>query len=411
MKFRYPNQTQLHRKRKVIGILLLLVVMVHVAGRKPADLLYELTAQMLPVLTYEKEFGSNSGSYAASYEVPEWFYEDEAVTNGDTAMYETLRDEASLDQNALPQEEGSEQDRNREDVLQAAAFSVNQSVGTAYTREQLSDREFLTSRIFVVDSNTSMSAEELDPANLLDTDVSLPELSEPDHVVQADVGTANDTIAAASNESLSYKVLIYHTHGSESFADSRAGMKEDTVIGVGGYLAELLNEQYHIPTYHDETLYDVIDGQLDRSRAYENAYEGISRILSENPSIEVVIDLHRDGVDEETHLVTEVNGKPTAKIMFLNGVSRSNMNGEIDYLHNPNKLMNLAFSFQMYLAGKEMYGDYVRKIYVRSLRYNLHAMPRATLIEAGAQNNTIEEEKNAMEPLAAILNQVLRGGE
>ena len=93
---------------------------------------------------------------------------------------------------------------------------------------------------------------------------------------------------------------------------------------------------------------------------------------------------------------------------FLNGVSRSNLNGEIDYLENPNKLSNLAFSFQLYLAGKEAYGDFVRKIYVRSLRYNLHVMPRATLIEAGAQNNTLEEEKNAMEPLAAMLDKVLR---
>ena len=121
----------------------------------------------------------------------------------------------------------------------------------------------------------------------------------------------------------------------------------------------------------------------------------------------MVIDLHRDGVDEETHLVTEVNGKQTAKIMFLNGVSRSNMNGEIEYLKNPNKLTNLAFSFQMYLTGKEHYGDYVRKIYVRSLRYNLHLLPRTALIEVGAQNNTLEEEKNAMEPLAAILYKVL----
>ena len=61
----------------------------------------------------------------------------------------------------------------------------------------------------------------------------------------------------------------------------------------------------------------------------------------------------------------------------------------------------------MYLTGKEYYGDYVRKIYVRSYRYNLHLLPRTTLIEVGAQNNTVQEEKNAMEPLAAILDKVL----
>ncbi len=30
-----------------------------------------------------------------------------------------------------------------------------------------------------------------------------------------------------------YKVLIYHTYGSETFADSRPGVIEDTVIGLG----------------------------------------------------------------------------------------------------------------------------------------------------------------------------------
>ena len=184
-------------------------------------------------------------------------------------------------------------------------------------------------------------------------------------------------------------------------------MQEDTIVGVGSYLASILEGKYGIPVYHDTTAYDVIDGVLDRNKAYENAYSSISKILEENPSIEVVIDLHRDGVDEDTHLVTDIDGKKTAKIMFLNGVSRSNMNGEIEYLKNPHKLANLAFSFQLYLKGKEYYGDYVRKIYVKSLRFNLHVMPRATLIEAGAQNNTLEEEKNAMEPLAAILNEVL----
>ena len=71
-------------------------------------------------------------------------------------------------------------------------------------------------------------------------------------------------------------------------------------------------------------------------------------------------------------------------------------------------LCDLQVLFPIYnCQTPEHYGDYVRKIYVRSLRYNLHVMPRATLIEVGAQNNTLEEEKNAMEPLAAILDKVL----
>lgn len=369
-KYQYSGNIKKSNKKRFAVLALLVLWFLCFPPEENEDIFLKMTAQMIPLLTYEQEYGNPEVDYAADYQVPDWFYEDESEepVNGDIIMEALETEDSGTDNSVTTLADGTG--------------------GTTYTREQLKDADFLLSKIFVVDSNTSMTQEELDIGNLLDTDLTVEGLEQ-------------------TGDNREYKILIYHTHGSESFADSREGKKEDTIIGVGSYLTQILEEQYGIAVYHDETAYDVIDGVLDRSKAYENAYNSVSKILKENPSIEVVIDLHRDGVDEETHLVTEVNGKPTAKIMFLNGVSRSNMNGEIAYLKNPNKLTNLAFSFQMYLTGKEYYGDYVRKIYVRSLRYNLHLLPRTTLIEAGAQNNTLEEEKNAMEPLAAILDKVL----
>lgn len=369
-KYQYSGNIKKSNKKRFAVLALFILWFLCFPPEENEDIFLKMTAQMIPLLTYEQEYGNPEVDYAADYQVPDWFYEDEneEPVNGDIIM-EELETEDGVTENSVT----------------TLADGAN---GTTYTREQLSKSDFLLSKIFVVDGNTSMTKEELDIGNLLDTDLTVEGLKQ-------------------TGEKREYKVLIYHTHGSESFADSREGKKEDTIVGVGSYLTKILEEQYGIAVYHDETAYDVIDGVLDRSKAYENAYNNVSKILKENPSIEVVIDLHRDGVDEETHLVTEVNGKRTAKIMFLNGVSRSNMNGEIGYLKNPNKLSNLAFSFQMYLTGKEHYGDYVRKIYVRSLRYNLHLLPRTALIEVGAQNNTLEEEKNAMEPLAAILDKVL----
>lgn len=373
-KNNYGAKRQLNKPRIAVCILLLGWLLVKEPFNQ-SDVIFEIHSQMLPLLTYEQEYGNPQIDYATDYQVPEWFYEDEdeLPANGDIVTMEEER--AYVD----------------------ADISLSQGInGTTFTREQLGNSDFLLNKIFVVDANTNMTEEELSLTNLLDQDLSIKNLK-----------GATMASADATEQRKEYKVLIYHTHASESFVDSREGHPEDTIVGVGAYLKELLENQYGIAVYHDTTTYDVIDGVLDRSKAYENSYNGVSKILAENPSIEVVIDLHRDGVDEDTHLVTEINGKQTAKIMFLNGVSRSNMNGDIAYLENPNKLTNLAFSFQLYLAGKEHYGDYVRKIYVRSLRYNLHIMPRATLIEVGAQNNTLQEEKNAMEPLAAILDKVL----
>lgn len=364
-------EKKLNRKRLAVLAIVILWLLCKVPFTKEEDWLMKITAQMVPLLTYEEEYGNPNIDYAANYEVPDWFYEDE--------------NEDSIGADGVMEEEQKNVEIKKDSVT-TLADGIN---GIMYDREQLASADFLLNKIFSVDGNTSMTTEELDIKNLMDKDLTVEGIDK-------------------SEISKEYKVLIYHTHGSESFADSREGVKEDTIIGVGDYLAELLSDKYGMKVYHDETAYDIIEGMLDRSKAYENAYKGVTKILEENPSIEVVIDLHRDGVDEETHLVTDVNGKRTAKIMFLNGVSRTDMNGDIEYLKNPNKLANLAFSFQMCITGREHYGDYIRKIYVRSYRYNLHLRPRTTLIEVGAQNNTIEEEKNAMEPLAAILDKVLR---
>jgi len=178
---------------------------------------------------------------------------------------------------------------------------------------------------------------------------------------------------------------------------------------VGAYLATLLRDTYGYNVIHVTDTFDIVDGKLDRNQAYTFAQERISQILEENPSVEVVIDLHRDGVPEGKRLVTNVNGKETAKIMFFNGLSRTNKNGEISYLPNPYIKENLAFSLQMMLESKKYYPDLARTIYLRGYRYNLHLRPKTLLVECGAQTNTVQEEMNAMEPLADILNKVLTG--
>ena len=63
----------------------------------------------------------------------------------------------------------------------------------------------------------------------------------------------------------------------------------------------------------------------------------------------------------------------------------------------------------MYLLGQAYYPDYFRRIYVNAYRYCLHERGKSMLIEAGAQTNTFEEVKNAMEPLADLLDKLLKG--
>ena len=252
-------------------------------------------------------------------------------------------------------------------------------------REQLADFNYLLNNFFVVDPTTTALESQINAEALLGKDMKLEK--DPENP----------------------QILIYHTHSQEGFANSVEGDTSTTVIGVGDYLAELLQERYGYQVLHITDTFDIVDGQLDRSAAYNYAEPVISQALQEHPTIEIVIDLHRDGVDASKHLVTEVNGKQTAQVMFFNGLSRTNQNGEISYLPNPYIQDNLAFSFQLEYLAKQYYPGYTRCIYLKGYRYNLHLRPRSLLLEVGAQTNTVEEAKNAMEPFADLLYKVLNG--
>ena len=251
--------------------------------------------------------------------------------------------------------------------------------------EKFQDFDFVMRNFYTVDKTTSINSEQLNAPALLEMDMRMQ----------------------GNNEQP--QILIYHSHSQEEFIDSVPGDPSTTIVGVGDYLTTLLRDTYGYNVIHVTDTFDIVDGKLDRDKAYTYAQERISRILEENPSVEVVIDLHRDGVSGNKRLVTNIDGKETAKIMFFNGLSRTKQNGEISYLPNPYIQENLAFSLQMMLETKKYYPDIARTIYLRGYRYNLHLRPKALLVECGAQTNTVQEEMNAMEPLADILNKVLTG--
>ena len=267
------------------------------------------------------------------------------------------------------------------EILYPEADTIQETISP----DLLADPQALLNRFFVVDPNTSVLPGEIDGSTLLGKDLTLPENAEGP------------------------QILIYHTHSQETFADSRPGERADTVIGLGDDLQELLEKQYGYEVLHITEAFDMKEGCLDRSRAYNYAEPVIAAALEEHPSIQVVIDLHRDGVNGSKRLVTEINGKPTAQIMFFNGLSRTKESGELTSLPNPYQAENLAFSFQMEYEAKQYYPGFSRCIYLKGYRYNLHLRPRSVLLEVGAQTNTVEEVKNAMGPFADILHKVLSG--
>lgn len=303
------------------------------------------------------------------------------VANKDHKIKET---EDALTYEMILSQQAKDDERLSEDLETNGAEVVSNVASADISIDKLKDFNYLLSKFYTVDSTTTIGPEQLNAEVLLAKDM---------HIDKNKKGP---------------KVLIFHTHSQEAFVDSKAGDPSTSIVGIGAYLAEKLNE-LGIETLHHDSVYDLINGKLDRSKAYELSEIGVREILNQYPSIEVVIDLHRDGVKDTQHLVTEINGRQTARIMYFNGLSRTKQNGDIAYLHNPYIQDNLSFSLQMQLATESMYPGLARRIYLKGYRYSLHMMPKSLLIEAGAQTNTVEEMKNAMDVLANILNKVLVG--
>ena len=257
--------------------------------------------------------------------------------------------------------------------------------GIVYSMEQLSDFDFLMSKMYTVPKRAKVLESDLVASEMLASDMSL------------------------KGDNSKPQILIYHTHSQEGFVDSVQGDDSTSIVAVGTYLAKILSEVYGYNVIHCTEHFDIKGGSLDRSKAYTYAEYTVEQILEDNPSIEVVLDIHRDGLKEGADkLVTNINGKDTAKIMFFNGVSRSSESGDIDYLYNRYRKENLAFSFQLKLMALQCYPEFTRRNYIDAYQYNMHLRPKSVLVEVGAQNNTLQEELNAMEVLAEVLHRVIK---
>lgn len=352
-------------------------------GRDKESWLSVIAGEIIPLYTYWKE--------KAHYLSEETEYAELTVREEETRTQ--VQEEKPANETEPETEKKKRKEKKKEKKKETQGGETQgETEGSDKARQKaaeldmdaMKDFELLIQNYYTVDMSTTADPAQINAESLLGPDMTM------------------------KGDSKAPQILIYHTHSQEAFIDSVEGDTSTTIVGMGEYLAQLLTENYGYNVIHDTSVFDMVDGQLDRNTAYTLAAEKVSRILEENPSVEVVIDLHRDGLDGQK-MVTEINGKQTAKIMFFNGLSRTARNGIIDYLPNPYISDNLAFSFQLQCKAREYYPDFTRPIYLQSLRYNLHMKPKSLLIEAGSQLNTVEEERNAMEPLADILDMVLQG--
>jgi len=247
-----------------------------------------------------------------------------------------------------------------------------------YTLEQLKDFNFLIKNFYIVDGTTVADSSIFDGERLVNADMTIKQ--------------ANDKP----------QILIFHTHSQEAYRDSRPGVEADTVVGMGELLAKVLREDFNYNVIHDKTYYDVMNGY---NKSYSSAEAGIKKMLDKYPSIEVIIDIHRNSGKEK---IVYINGKETAQVMMFNGLCRDHQ-GPMLKLENPYLEDNLALSLQLQLKSFDLYPGLFERNYLKAYRYNLHFRPKSMLVELGSVNNTVESARNAIVLFAKVLDAVLKG--
>ncbi len=198
-------------------------------------------------------------------------------------------------------------------------------------------------------------------------------------------------------------VLILHTHGTESYektedyTESSAYRTLDTdynVVSVGTYLASLL-EAGGIRVIHDTTMHDY----PSYTGSYNHAREAMEMYLQENPGICMVLDIHRDAVEDATgqmRFTVEADGQAVARLMMVVGTDAGG-------LTHPDWPENMSLAVKLHAQLEKNTPGICRPISFRTQRFNQDLSPGALIVEVGSAGNTRQEALRGVEKLAQAI--------
>lgn len=226
-----------------------------------------------------------------------------------------------------------------------------------------------------------------------------------------DVETALKNEPSVSLAAKGAQVLIIHTHGSEAYLpDDRdfyvptdIQRTEDTnynVVRVGDEIEKVLKEK-GLSVLHERGIYD----SPTYSGSYTRTLEVIAGYLKKNPTIKVVIDVHRDAMTAQDgtiyKTVAQVGGKKAAQVMLVMGTGQSG-------LSHPGWKDNLRLAARIQKQMSEKYPNLARPLNLRKERFNQHATPGSMLVEVGTAANTLEEALAGARMFADAAGEVLK---
>ena len=224
---------------------------------------------------------------------------------------------------------------------------------------------------------------------------------------ETDYKLTNEVLDPTSLEINTNNIIIYQTHSCESYTASekyqykqtgnfRTTDKNFSVIRVGRELTNQL-KSYGYNVIHDENYHDY----PSYTGSYTSSLDTVTKLLEENKDTDIVIDVHRDAVGDNTYAPTvKIGDEYAAQIMFVVGGNGSS-------IPHPEWQQNLKFAIKVQQKANELYPGLFRPIILRESGYNQQVSKAASLIEVGATGNTLDQCLVSMKYLAKVLDEVL----
>ena len=207
------------------------------------------------------------------------------------------------------------------------------------------------------------------------------------------------------------KVLITHTHATESYAEEdavvydktkgdRSDNAEENVVAVGSRLCDILNSK-GIETVHDKILHD----KPSFNGSYAHSLNTVNEYKVKYPGIQIVFDIHRDSIvyDDNTKVkvLTNIDNKPTAQLMLVVGTDEKG-------LYHPEWRKNLTAAIHFQKAAADRYPGLMRHINLRKERFNGHTTGASMIIEVGTSGNSLNEAVCAIEAFGECIADYLK---
>ena len=203
-------------------------------------------------------------------------------------------------------------------------------------------------------------------------------------------------VVPVSEQSL---VAIYNTHTGETYAltdgTERFNGKKGGVVKVAAALGTELEEKYGIKAAVSDTINDA-----NYNTSYTVSQETLRKLLEENPSVQVALDIHRDaGKARENSLVT-VDGSAVAPVLIIVG---SDARAPF-----PTWRQNYDFAQKFADEINKQHPGLCLGVRIKEGRYNQFLLPRAILLEIGSVSNSTEEAVQTAKLLAGPLAELVK---